>query len=89
MAASLYHSRNPSRFWEWKWIKGYGLTDTLNTLPKTRPGQARPGYVELSRLVKKNTRIAKKNYEIKVANEAKSNPKGFFQMYRTKTREKI
>ncbi len=30
--------------------------------------------------------MAKINYEIKVAREAKSNPKGFFNMYRTKRR---
>ncbi len=32
--------------------------------------------------------MAKRNYEIKVAREAKSNPKGFFNMYRTKTKER-
>ncbi len=46
-------------------------------------------YVELARSVKKNTRLAKRNYEIRVANEAKSDPKGFLKLYRTKTRDKI
>ncbi len=46
-------------------------------------------YVELARSVKKNTRLAKRNYEIRVANEAKSDPKGFFKLYRTKTRDRI
>jgi len=39
--------------------------------------------------VKRNTRITKRNYEIRVAREAKNNPKEFFNMYRTKTRERI
>ncbi len=46
-------------------------------------------YVELARSVKKNTRLAKIYYEIKIANEAKSDPKGFFKLYRTKTRNRI
>ncbi len=39
--------------------------------------------------MKKNTRLAKIKYKIRVANEAKSNPKGFFKLYRKKTRDKI
>ncbi len=39
--------------------------------------------------MKKNTRLAKRNYEIRVANEAKSDPKGFFKLYRTKTWDRI
>ncbi len=37
----------------------------------------------------KNIRLAKRNYEIKIAYEAKSDPKGFFKLYRTKTRDRI
>ncbi len=37
----------------------------------------------------KQTWIAKRNYEIRVAREAKNNPKKFFNIYRTKTRERI
>ncbi len=33
--------------------------------------------------------MAKRNYEIKVARDAKSNPKVFFNTYRTKTRDRI
>ena len=43
-------------------------------------------YIELSRSVKKLTRIAKKQYKIKVASQVKTDPKGFFQIYRTKSR---
>ena len=46
-------------------------------------------YREMARIVKKNTRRAKRNYEIKVAREAGSNPKGFFQLYKTKVKDKI
>ncbi len=46
-------------------------------------------YAELVRSVKRNTRSAKRNYEIRVAREAKKDPKRFFQTHRTKVREKI
>ena len=49
----------------------------------------RPQYIELVRTVRKLTRKAKNNYEIKIASQVKTNPKGFFQNYRTKNRESI
>ncbi len=48
----------------------------------------RNSYAELLRSVKRNSRSAKRKYEIRGAREAKKDPKGFFQMYRTKAREK-
>ena len=66
-----------------------GLKRRLYKRIKNGENQLRTRYNELVRAVKRNTRIAKRNYEIKVAREAKSNPKGFFNMYRTKTRERI
>lgn len=49
----------------------------------------RDSYNDLARAVKKNTRMAKRNYEIRIAREAKTNPKGFFQPYKIKVRDKI
>ncbi|MCP4269715.1 MAG: hypothetical protein GY777_29775 [Candidatus Brocadiaceae bacterium] len=51
--------------------------------------QLRSQYTELNRLVKKEIRKAKRDYEIKIANDSKVNPKGFYQLYRTKARENI
>ena len=51
--------------------------------------QLRNRYNELTRNIKKNVRKAKRDYEIKIARESKANPKGFFQVYRTKVKEKI
>lgn len=45
-------------------------------------------YVELPKSVK-DTRLAKRNYEIMVAKEAMCNPKAFLNLYWTKTRKKI
>ena len=66
-----------------------GLKRRLYKRIKNGENHLRTRYNELVRAVKRNTRIAKRNYEIRVAREAKSNPKGFFNMYRTKTRERI
>ncbi|KAK8754343.1 hypothetical protein OTU49_015693, partial [Cherax quadricarinatus] len=38
---------------------------------------------------KKGIRKAKRDYEAKVARDSKTNPKGFFQVYRSKIRDKI
>ena len=46
-------------------------------------------YRQISREVRKMTRVAKKDYEIRIAKEAKTNPKGFFQVYRTKNKENV
>ncbi len=49
----------------------------------------RDRYNDLAKTVKKNTRIAKRNYEIRIAMEAKANPNGFFHLYKTKVRDEI
>ena len=46
-------------------------------------------YIELARTVKKLTRTAKKKHEIKVVSQVKTVPKGFFQIYRTRSRELV
>ena len=46
-------------------------------------------YNELARTVRKLTRNAKNTYERKVASQVKTDPKGFYQLYRTKNRETI
>ena len=51
--------------------------------------QLRNQYRDLCRQVKRETRKAKRDYEIRIAEESKANPKGFYQLYRTKTRENI
>ncbi len=66
-----------------------GLKRRLYKRIKNSEIHLRAQYNELVRTVKRNTRVAKGNYEIKVAREAKSNSKGLFNVYRTKTRERI
>ncbi len=56
---------------------------------KREEAHLRDRYNELAKTVKKNTCIAKRNYEIRIAREAKSNPKGSFQLYKTKVRDRI
>ena len=58
---------------------------------KVKAGQDnyREQYIELFRSVKKVTRTAKKQYEIKVAIQVKTDPKGFFQVYRIKSMELV
>ncbi len=68
---------------------GIGLKRGIYRKIKNGETHLRGRYVELARSVKKNIRLAKRNYEIMVANEAKSDPRGFFKMYRTKTRDRI
>ncbi|MDJ0596593.1 MAG: reverse transcriptase family protein [Pleurocapsa sp. MO_226.B13] len=46
-------------------------------------------YNHLKREVKKEIRKAKREFEQRVAREAKNNPKGFYQLYKTKAKEKI
>ena len=46
-------------------------------------------YLRLNKEVQRKVRNAKRNYEIKVANESKINPKAFYQMYQTKAKEKV
>ena len=46
-------------------------------------------YNDLARNVKKEVRTAKRNYEKKVAMAAQKDPKGFYQLYKTKVKDKI
>lgn len=46
-------------------------------------------YNDLARKVKKDVRTAKRNYEVKIARDAQRDPKGFFQLYKAKTKDKI
>ncbi len=54
-----------------------GLKIRLYKRIKNGETHLRTQYDELVRTVKRNTRMAKRNYEIKIARDAKSNPKGF------------
>ena len=54
-----------------------GLKRRLYKIIKNGDTHLRAQYNELVRAVKRNTRVAKRNYEIKIAREAKSNPKDF------------
>ena len=51
--------------------------------------QFRGQYNELARKVKKDIRTAKRNYEVKIARDAQRDPKGFFQLYKAKTKDRI
>ncbi len=55
-----------------------GLKRRLYKRIKNGENHLRARYKDLVKAVKRNTRVAKRNYEIKVAREAKSNSKGFF-----------
>ncbi|XP_076034815.1 uncharacterized protein LOC143021293 [Oratosquilla oratoria] len=66
-----------------------GIKRGLYVKIKNGESHLRSRYNEMAKLVKRNTRSAKRNYEIKVASQAKSNPKGFFHLYRTKNKERI
>ena len=46
-------------------------------------------YKDLAREVKKDIRTAKRNFEVRVAREAQKDPKGFYQMYKAKTKDRI
>ncbi len=54
-----------------------GLKRSLFKRIKNGETHLRTQYNELVRTVKRNTRMAKRNYKIKVARDAKSNPKEF------------
>ncbi len=66
-----------------------GLKRRLYKRIKNGEIHLRTQYNELVRTVKRNTRMAKRNYDIKVAMDAKRNLKEFFNMYRTKTMDRI
>lgn len=55
-----------------------GIKRLIYNRVKCRATHLRDRYIELARTVRKNMRRAKKNYEIRVAREAKSDPKCFF-----------
>ena len=46
-------------------------------------------YNELARKVKKDVRLAKRTYEIEVARKAQTDPKSFYQLYKTKVKDRI
>ena len=48
-----------------------------------------PQYNKLDRTVKRLTKKAKSNYEIKISSQAKTNPKVFFQVYKKNMREEL
>nr|XP_053638192.1 uncharacterized protein LOC128692900 [Cherax quadricarinatus] len=56
---------------------------------KRGEGQLRNQYIQLKREITKGIRKAKRYYDVKVTRESKTNPKGFFQVYRSKIRDKI
>ena len=77
-----------------KWMTGRlkGLIGIKRGVYKRiRDGEVelRDRYTLLARTIKKDIRKAKRDYEIRVATNVKSNPKGFFQLYKTKIRDRI
>ena len=46
-------------------------------------------YNSLTRIVRKDTRKTKRDYEMRVARNAKSNPKGILRIYMTKNKNRI
>ena len=82
------HSNEP----KWMTVRlkhNIGLRKSIYIKMKLGQGNLVDQYNTLVRIVKKESRITKKNYEIKVANHDKTDPKDFFQIYKTKNRESI
>ena len=44
---------------------------------------------KLGKLKKKDIRTAKKKYEVRIARDAENDPKGFYQLYKVKAKERI
>ena len=77
-----------------KWMTGrlkhyIGVKRGIYNRVKAGEEELRPQYNELVRTVKRLTREAKNNYEVKIATHAKNDPKGFYQVYRTKSKDII
>ena len=76
--------------WMTERLKHYiGLKRGIYKKVKAGEEALRSQYNELARTVKRLTRKAKITYEMRVASQAKTNPKGFYQLYRTKDKETI
>ena len=58
-----------------------GLKRGIYKKVKAGDDSLRPRYNELARTVRKLTKNAKNTYELKVASQAKTDPKGFYQLY--------
>ena len=77
-----------------KWINN-GLKDVISKKKgiyrKINRGQTHltQYFVEISRIVKREVRKSKRNYEKRVAKNSKTNPKEFFQMYKSKVKDAI
>ena len=83
-------TKNNDPKWMTDKIKHYiGIKKGIYRKIKNGEDHLRQRYNELARDVKKLVRVARRNYEIKVANRAKEDPKSFYQLYKTKVRDKI
>ena len=83
-------SDNNDPRWMTARLKHYiGLKRGIYRKVKAGDDNLRPQYNEIARTVRKLTKNAKNAYELKVARQAKTDPKGFYQLYRTKNRETI
>ena len=82
-------SRNDPRWMTYRIKHLIGLKRGLYKRIRDGEETLRCRYNELARTIKKTIRGAKRDYEIRVANNAKQDPKGFFQLYRTKTKENV
>ena len=83
-------SDNNDPKWMTARLKQYiGLKRGIYKKVKAGDESLRPRYIELARTVRKLTKKAKDAYELKVANQAKTDAKGFYQLYRTKNKETI
>ena len=77
-----------------KWMnsssrKEIGLKRGLYRRIKRGEVQVIGQYNELARKVKKDIRTAKRNYEVRIAEDAQKDQKGFHQLYKAKTKERI
>ena len=66
-----------------------GLKRGLYRRIKRRKVQVIRQYNDLIRKVKKDIRTAKRNYEVRIARDVQKDPKGFYQLYKAKTKERI
>ena len=66
-----------------------GLKRVLYRRIKSGEAQVIGQYNDLAGKVKKDTRTARRNYEVKIASDAQKDPKRFYQLYKNKTKNRI
>ena len=82
-------NRNDPKWMNSSITRKIGLKRRLYRRIKRKEVQVVGQYNELARKIKKDIRTAKRNYEVRIAKDAQKDPKGFYQLYKAKTKERI